>query len=64
MFLCFFGLFVLVFTAFCVVLAVPMVRFSSFCFSHFSFFFGGGFGGVLGGGDNVLSRAFYLTPFC
>ena len=62
-FLLFFGLFALVFTAFRVVLAVPMVRFSSFCspfFGFFVLFLGGG----LGGCDNVLSRAFFLTPFC
>ena len=61
-FLLFFGLFVLFFTAFCVVLAVPMVRFSSFFspISRFFVFFEGG----LGGCDDVLSRAFYLTPFC
>ena len=56
-----FGLFVLVFTAFCVVLAVPMVRFSRF-FSPISCFFVRVF--FLGWGNNVLSRAFYLTPLC
>ena len=51
-FFLFFGLFAMVFTAFCVVLAVPMVRFSSFfspisCFFVFVCFFFGGFGGVI-----------------
>ena len=60
-FLCFFCRFVLIFTAFCLFLAVPMVPFSTL-FSPFwcCFFFlwGVGFGGGWGGRNNVLSRAF------
>ena len=57
-FLWFFGLFVLVFTAFCVVLAVPMVRFSSFFspISRFFVLFEGGFGGGFGGGVITFCR--------
>ena len=33
-------------------------------FSHFGFFYAFFLGGGLGGCDNVLSRAFCLTPFC
>ena len=36
--------------------------FSHFCFFFCLFFFLGG--GVGGGCDNVLSRAFFLAPFC
>ena len=52
-FLLFFCRFVLVFTAFCLFLAVPMVRFST----PFSPFFCGGLGG-LGGGVITFCRVF------
>ena len=54
-FLLFFGLFALVFTAFRVVLAVPMVRFSSF-FSPISVFFVCFFWGGVGGGVITFCR--------
>ena len=53
-FLLFFCRFVLVFTAFCLFLAVPMVRFST----PFSPFFCGGLGGGLGGGVITFCRVF------
>ena len=65
-----FGRFVLVFTAFCLYVAVPLVRFSTFfplflaVLSIVAVFFWGGlffFLGGLGGCNNVLSLAFYLT---
>ena len=66
--------FALVFTAHCLVLAVPLVRFStclvfsffgvfSFCDGvNFGWVEGGVLGGRGGGRNNVLSLAFCLTP--
>ena len=60
-----FGRFALVFTAFCLYVAVPLVRFSTFFSFLFNRFIYSGcvFWGELGGGgcNNVLSLAFYLT---
>ena len=66
-FLLFFCRFAFVFAAFCLFLAVPMVRFSTlfspfWCFCLWKWVLGGGLGGGPGGRNNVLSHAFYLTP--
>ena len=53
------GHFVLVVAALCVFLAVPLVRFSPFCYLAFAFFNHCASGSKAGGRNNVLSLAFH-----